>query len=41
VVITGYIIRDWPHAPSALAHAMRLRPHIGESAAKTNAIWDE
>src|SRR5436305_9665178 len=35
---TGYIHQDWRHAPH-LAHAMGSRPHIGEYAAKTNAIW--
>src|SRR4029079_9386956 len=35
---TGYIGLAWRHAPMLRAHATDREPHIGEYAAKTNAI---
>src|SRR3954462_5219590 len=36
---TGYIGPKWLKAPMLCAHATGSRPHIGEYAAKTNALW--
>jgi hypothetical protein len=38
---TGYIGLAWRHAPMLQAHATDREPHIGEYAAKTNAIWGD
>src|SRR4051794_3737726 len=36
---TGYIHLDWRHAPTSGTCDGDREPHIGEYAAKTNAIW--